>query len=118
MIIDNVTRFSREQETGIVQINDTISRLDRATQENAMTASNIDILSKEVSKLSSKLLDITSQSKIDKKYYEMVEDINLLKEVSKYKNDHINFKKNNYEKIFTLHFCARFYNDKRNESVD
>jgi hypothetical protein len=51
MIIDNVTRFSREQETGIVQINDTISRLDRATQENAMTASNIDILSKEVSKL-------------------------------------------------------------------
>ena len=89
MIIDNVTRFSREQETGIVQINDTISRLDRATQENAMTASNIDILSKEVSKLSSRLLDITSQSKIDKKYYEMVEDINLLKEVSKYKNDHI-----------------------------
>ena len=106
MIIDNVTRFSREQETGIVQINDTISRLDRATQENAMTASNIDILSKEVSKLSSRLLDITSQSKIDKKYYEMVEDINLLKEVSKYKNDHINFKKNNYEKLDSFETCT------------
>ena len=33
MIIDNVTRFSKEQETGIIQINDTISRLDRATQK-------------------------------------------------------------------------------------
>jgi methyl-accepting chemotaxis protein len=95
-IIENVTQFSKEQEQGIIQINDTISRLDTATQKNAFTASNIDILSNEVSKLSSKLLQITSQSKIDKKYYEMVENIDLIKEVSKYKNDHINFKKKYY----------------------
>ena len=105
-IIDNVTQFSKEQESGIIQINDTISRLDRATQENAMTASNIDSLSKEVSKLSSRLLDITSQSKINKKYYEMVENITLLKEISKYKNDHINFKKNHYEKLDKFEVCT------------
>ncbi|MDZ7819104.1 MAG: methyl-accepting chemotaxis protein [Aliarcobacter sp.] len=54
-IIENVTQFSKEQEQGIIQINDTISRLDTATQKNAFTASNIDVLSNEVSKLSSKL---------------------------------------------------------------
>ncbi len=95
-IIGNVTQFSKEQEQGIIQINDTISRLDIATQKNAFTASNIDILSNEVSKLSFKLLQITSQSKIDEKYYDMVENIDLIKEVSKYKNDHINFKKKYY----------------------
>ena len=95
-IIENVTQFSKEQELGIIQINDTISRLDIATQKNAFTASNIDVLSNEVSKLSSKLLQITSQSKIDEKYYDMVENIDLIKEVSKYKNDHINFKKKYY----------------------
>jgi methyl-accepting chemotaxis protein len=95
-IIENVTQFSKEQEQGIIQINDTISRLDSATQKNASTASNIDVLSNEVSKLSSKLLQITSQSKIDEKYYDMVENIDLIKEVSKYKNDHINFKKKYY----------------------
>ena len=95
-IIENVTQFRKEQEQGIIQINDTISRLDTATQKNASTASNIDVLSNEVSKLSSKLLQITTQSKIDEKYYEMVENIDLIKEVSKYKNDHIDFKKNSY----------------------
>ncbi|MFY9083480.1 methyl-accepting chemotaxis protein, partial [Aliarcobacter butzleri] len=79
-IINSVTIFSKEQEIGIVQINDTISKIDFATQKNAKTALNIDNLSNEVSKLSNKLLQITSQSKIDDKYYEMVENINLIKE--------------------------------------
>ena len=104
-IIDNVTQFSKEQEQGIIQINDTISRLDVATQKNAFTASNIDILSKEVSKLSTRLLQITSQSKIENKYYEMVENIDLLKEVSKYKNDHINFKKKYYTHLDSYENC-------------
>ena len=105
-IIDSVTQFSKEQELGIVQINDTISRLDIATQKNAFTASNIDILSNTVSKLSSRLLQITSQSKIDEKYYEMVENIDLIKEVSKYKNDHINFKKKYYESLDNFENCT------------
>ena len=104
-IIQSVTLFSKEQESGIIQINDTISRLDSATQKNAMTASNIDVLSNEVSKLSNRLLDITSQSKIDERYYEMVENINLIKEVSKYKNDHINFKKSYYKNLDSFEDC-------------
>ncbi|MEZ4693200.1 MAG: methyl-accepting chemotaxis protein [Aliarcobacter sp.] len=105
-IIQSVTLFSKEQESGIIQINETISRLDGATQKNVMTASNIDILSNEVSKLSSRLLDITSQSQIDERYYEMVENINLIKEVSKYKNDHINFKKSYYKNLDSFEDCS------------
>ncbi|MFY4790230.1 methyl-accepting chemotaxis protein [Aliarcobacter butzleri] len=98
-IINSVTIFSKEQEIGIIQINDTISKIDSATQKNAKTALNIDNLSNEVSKLSNKLLQITSQSKIDDKYYEMVENINLIKELSTYKNDLINFKKRYYKTL-------------------
>ncbi|MDN5064679.1 methyl-accepting chemotaxis protein [Aliarcobacter butzleri] len=98
-IINSVTIFSKEQEIGIIQINDTISKIDFATQKNAKTALNIDNLSNEVSKLSNKLLQITSQSKIDDKYYEMVENIDLIKELSTYKNDHINFKKRYYKTL-------------------
>ncbi|MFW3346265.1 methyl-accepting chemotaxis protein [Aliarcobacter butzleri] len=98
-IINSVTIFSKEQEIGIIQINDTISKIDSATQKNAKTALNIDNLSNEVSKLSNKLLQITSQSKIDDKYYEMVENIDLIKELSTYKNDHINFKKRYYKTL-------------------
>ena len=105
-IIDSVTQFSKEQESGIIQINDTISRLDTATQKNAFTASNIDVLSNEVSKLSSRLLQITSHSKIDKKYYEMVENIELIKEVSKYKNDHISFKKKYFSTLDNFEDCT------------
>ncbi len=105
-IIQSVTQFSKEQEIGIVQINETISRLDSATQKNASTASNIDTLSKEVSKLSSRLLQITAQAKIDKKYYEMVENIDLMKEVSKYKNDHISFKKRYFSTLDSFENCT------------
>jgi methyl-accepting chemotaxis protein len=104
-IIHNVTQFSKEQENGIIQINETISRLDTATQKNAFTASSIDSLSNEVSKLSTKLLQITSQSKIDEKYFDMVDNIELIKEVSKYKNDHINFKKKHYEALDNFENC-------------
>jgi methyl-accepting chemotaxis protein len=105
-IIDNVTQFSKEQESGIIQINDTISRLDTATQKNAFTASNIDILSNEVSKLSSRLLQITAQAKIDNKFYEMVENIDLMKEISKYKNDHIDFKKKYFATLDSFESCT------------
>ena len=105
-IIHSVTQFSKEQEVGIIQINETISRLDVATQKNAFTSSNIDILSKEVSKLSSRLLQITAQAKIDKKYYEMVENIDLMKEVSKYKNDHINLKKKYFSTLDSFENCT------------
>lgn len=78
-IINNVTTFSKEQESGIYQINQSISLIEKETQANTSTAINIDILSKEVSVLSDKLLNITSQTNIDEIYL----DIPLKNEVLK-----------------------------------
>ncbi len=92
-IIDNVTTAIREQESGVVQINDAINLLDKMTQNNASTSANIDDLAKEVANLSNRLLGITQKAQINPKYYDMVDDIDLIQDISKYKNDHINFKK-------------------------
>ena len=104
-IIHNVTIFSKEQELGIVQINETVSKLDFTTQKNAKTALNIDRLSNEVSDLSNKLLQITSASKIDEKYYDMVENVDLIKELSVYKNEHLNFKKRYFKLLNKYENC-------------
>ena len=104
-IIHNVTIFSKEQELGIVQINETVSKLDFTTQKNAKTALNIDRLSNEVSDLSNKLLQITSASKIDEKYYDMVENVDLIKELSIYKNEHLNFKKRYFKLLNKYENC-------------
>ena len=104
-IIDEVTKFSKEQEESIIQINQTVNALDYSTQKNAQTANEIDNLSKEVEELSNKLLQITSQAKIKPKNYEMVRDIDFLNATTKYKNDHINFKKSNFQILNSFDSC-------------
>ena len=98
-IIDNVSGAIKEQENGMIQINDAISKLDMMTQKNATTSSNIDKLSKEVAKLSNRLLGITQKAQISDKYYYMVDDVDLIQDISKYKNDHINFKKKHFSSL-------------------
>ena len=104
-IIDEVTKFSKEQEESIIQINETVNALDYSTQKNAQTANEIDTLSKEVEELSNKLLQITSQAKIKPKNYEMVNDIDFLDDSTRYKNDHINFKKSNFQILNSFNSC-------------
>ncbi len=69
------------------------------TQKNAQTSSNIDKLSKEVAKLSTRLLGITQKAEISEKYYYMVDDVDLIQNISKYKNDHISFKKKEFSSL-------------------
>ena len=98
-IIDSVSNAIKEQEKGMVQINDAISTLDEMTQKNATTSTNIDKLSKEVAKLSTRLLGITQKADITDKYYYMVDDVDFIQNISKYKNDHINFKKKQFSTL-------------------
>lgn len=105
-IIDNVTTFSKEQEIGIIQINQSITLIEKETQENALTAQNMDTLSKEASVLSDNLLDLTAQTNIDEIYLDMVHDIPLRNEVSKYKNEHINFKKEYFNTLDSFTTCS------------
>ena len=55
-IIDDVSRASREQMTGIEQINDAVNMLDRVTQENAAESNNVKNIADSVSQLANHLL--------------------------------------------------------------
>ena len=101
-IIDEVSNSSKEQESGMVQINSAINELDKVTQENSQTASSIDTLSVEVTDLSRRLLEITKSTKINDETLKQVCDVELIADIAKYKNDHINFKDNNFKKLDTF----------------
>ncbi len=56
-IIDDVSSSSKEQMTGIEQINDVITMLDRVTQENASESNSVLNMAKEVSNISVDLVN-------------------------------------------------------------
>ncbi|RXJ87894.1 cache domain-containing protein [Arcobacter sp. CECT 8985] len=98
-LIDDVTTGSKEQEDGIIQINDTINTLDRATQVNANSASQISNLSSGVTKLSEDLNAIAQRANFNKEKEKQICDIDLVFKISKIKNDHISFKDMNFAKV-------------------
>ena len=55
-LIEDVSNASKEQMTGIEQINDAVSMLDRVTQENASEANNVASIANEVSSLANDLV--------------------------------------------------------------
>ena len=55
-IIDDVSTASKEQMTGIEQINDTVTMLDRVTQENASEANQVKSIASEVSNMAKELV--------------------------------------------------------------
>ncbi|MFK2822648.1 cache domain-containing protein [Arcobacter sp. YIC-80] len=100
-LIKDVTQASSEEERGIVQINDTINDLDKATQENANSATTISNLAVEVSSLSDNLLKMAERAKFDEYESSELSDIDLVYKISELKNDHIKFKNENFEKVGT-----------------
>ncbi len=98
-LIEDVSQGSKEEERGIIQINDTINALDQATQVNANSASIISGLASEVSMLSENLLKIADRAKFKEISKKEIEDIDLVFKISKLKNDHIRFKLNNFDKV-------------------
>ena len=100
-LIANVSDSSKEEEKGIIQINDTINDLDKATQVNANSATVISNLASEVSSLSENLLAIADRAKFNEKTKQEVEDVDLVFKVAKLKNDHIKFKNTNFDKLGT-----------------
>ncbi|WP_084593208.1 methyl-accepting chemotaxis protein [Halarcobacter anaerophilus] len=56
-IIGDVSTASKEQMTGIEQINDTVTMLDRVTQENANEANQVKEIANEVSTMANELVE-------------------------------------------------------------
>ena len=98
-LITDVTSATKEQEHGIVQINDAINSLDQATQVNASSASSINELAHEVSVLSDDLLSIASRAKYNENKKDEVCDVEFVFLINKLKNDHITFKDVNFAKV-------------------
>jgi|GEM_PF-151877 len=98
-LIDGVTTSSQEQELGITQINDSVSTLDKATQQNAMEASNINALASKVAGLSKKLTGASENSRFNENAVKQICDVELVNITAGLKNDHIRYKETNYAKL-------------------
>jgi methyl-accepting chemotaxis protein len=98
-LIADVSAASKEQESGIVQINDTVAVLDRATQVNASSASEINRLSNEVRGMAENLLNIASKATYDKSRNNQTCDVDMVFQIARLKNDHIVFKNTNFAKL-------------------
>ncbi len=98
-IINNVSSASKEQRTAIEQINDTVTQLDQATQQNAASATSISDQCTRIQKITSILTEVGKFTSYDKKANEQVCDIPLMFELNRLKLDHINFKDSNFRKL-------------------
>ena len=64
-IIEDVSSSSKEQMTGIEQINDAVNMLDRVTQENASESTHVLNIAKELSTLAQELLNDAKSKKFN-----------------------------------------------------
>jgi methyl-accepting chemotaxis protein len=98
-LISDVSSASKEQEAGIHQINDAVTELDQATQQNAAQATEISRLSGEISQLSDDLVKVANRAKYKEDTRKQVCDVDLVYTTAQLKNDHIRFKEANYQKL-------------------
>ena len=98
-MIDKVLVATREQSTAMTQINNTINELDKVTQQNAHSSSQIDDLASEVEVLSNNLIDSASHATFDEVIKQSVCDVELVNRIAVLKNDHISFMDTNFAKL-------------------
>ncbi len=96
-IINEVATASKEQEKGIVQINDAINMLDQATQKNAQVAEEISDMSQNIASMSNSLVTAASRASFLKESINMVSDIDLVYDTAQLKVDILNGK----DKVFS-----------------
>ena len=98
-LINDVSNASKEQQQGVEQINSAVAHLDKATQENAAAAENIDRQADVIAGLSQRLVDIVNHTKYTSVSKEQVCDIDMVFTLNRLKLDHINFKDSNLSKL-------------------
>ncbi len=98
-LINNITEASKEQRTGIEQINDAVTQLDQATQQNALAANNISLMAKEIQTLSGKLLETAEHATFEEKAIEQICDMDMTMFLNRLKLNHVNFKNTNCQKL-------------------
>jgi len=97
-LINEVANAAKEQESAMVQINETINDLDKTTQQNASIANNINTLSDQTSVLTKNLQAALDRTTFFEHSKRRVCDADLMFDFTKLKADHINFKNTNFHK--------------------
>jgi methyl-accepting chemotaxis protein len=67
LLIEDVSKASKEQMTGIEQINDAVTLLDKSTQENAHEANSVSLIAQDVSKMANDLVSDAQTKKFNTK---------------------------------------------------
>jgi methyl-accepting chemotaxis protein len=97
--INEVATASKEQERGIVQINDAINTLDQATQKNAQVADEISIMATNIANMSNALLSAASKASFIEEARDKVCDVELVYDTAQLKVDLLNTKDLVYSRL-------------------
>ena len=100
-IIEEVANASKEQERGIIQINDAVNTLDQATQKNAQVANEISDMASNISEMSNSLVTAASRASFIKETMDKVCDVDLVYDTAQIKVDILNTKDEVYAQLGT-----------------
>jgi methyl-accepting chemotaxis protein len=98
-MIENVANASKEQERGIIQINDAVSALDKSTQENATVADRISNMSEQIAQMSNALVTAASRASFLSDARNEVCDIDLVYDTAKLKVNVLQLKDSIFSKF-------------------
>jgi methyl-accepting chemotaxis protein len=99
LTINEVAIASKEQEKGIVQINDAINMLDQATQKNAQVADQISVMASNIASMSNSLVTAASRASFLEDSLDKVCDVDLVYDTALLKVDLLNTKDKVYAKL-------------------
>ncbi|RXK12064.1 methyl-accepting chemotaxis protein [Halarcobacter mediterraneus] len=97
--IEQVATASKEQEAGIVQINDAVNLLDQATQQNAQIAEQISKMSTNIAHMSDSLVTAASRASFLEESREEVCNVDLVYDTAKLKVNVLGLKDDVYSKL-------------------
>ncbi|MGM0518394.1 MAG: methyl-accepting chemotaxis protein [Campylobacterota bacterium] len=100
--IEEVSTASKEQEKGIIQINDAVNTLDQATQKNAQVANEISSMSKKIETMSNSLVTAASRASFLEESLNKVCDVDLVYDTAQLKVNLLNRKDETYSKLGTF----------------
>ena len=99
LTIDKVATASKEQERGIIQINDAINMLDQATQKNAQVADQISTMASNIAQMSNSLVTAAARASFLEDSLYKVCDVDLVYDTALLKVDLLNTKDKVYGKL-------------------
>ena len=112
--INEVANASKEQEKGIIQINDAVNLLDQATQKNAQVADQISTMATNIAQMSNSLVTAASRASFIEDALDKVDDVDLVYDTAQLKVDLLNTKDKVYSKLGDY----KKFNVEKNNSLD